>query len=709
MTTPRYVESPTDLVDRQSSKLTGWAKEPSLRELKRDLEQARPYQQEQVRKIQRWRDHLNITGSAKIKVQDGRSSVQPRLIRKQAEWRYSSLSEPFLSAEKIFTVDPTSWEDRDAADQNEVLLNWQFHTKINLVKFIDDFTHTAVDEGAVAVRVGWERKTRMETVMAPVYSYFPVESEKQLAQLEQAIQLSEENPAEFEALDPALQESARYSKERNIPAIAIMSGQQEVQQETVLVNKPTVEVIEIANLYVDVTCNGDIDKAMFVAYVHEVTRGDLMQDGRYTNLDSVNWGQSPLSEPDYETNTPAEVSFEAMARQKVVMTEMYAMYDIDDTGELKPILICWIGNTIVRMEENPFPDDKPPFVIVPYMPVKKSIYGEPDGELLIDNQKILGAVTRGIIDTLARSANGQRGMAKGMLDVTNRRRYEKGQDYDFNPNLHPKNAIVEHTYPEIPASAMNMVSMQAMEAESLTGVKTFDDGLNSGSLGKVAAGIRGALDAANRREMAILRRLAQGMAEIGNKILAMNQEFLSNEEVVRVTNRKFITVRRDNLAGRFDMKVVISTAGEDEAKASRLEFMLQTLGNNASPEMTQMILEQIATLRRMPDLAHQIRNYQPQPDPLAVRKAELEIAELEAKVEKAKAEAQESMARAQLALAKANETQSNADLVDLNFVEQESGTQHLRDMDKLGAQAQANLAREIVKGELNLEGKRNNA
>ena len=56
-----------------------------------------------------------------------------------------------------------------------------------------------------------------------------------------------------------------------------------------------------------------------------------------------------------------------------------------------------------------------------------------------------------------------------------------------------------------------------------------------------AAGIRGVLDAASKREMAILRRLAKGMTEIGNKIIAMNAVFLSEKEVIRVTNKEFIS------------------------------------------------------------------------------------------------------------------------------------------------------------------------
>ncbi|MFR7882253.1 MAG: hypothetical protein ACLU5J_12880 [Christensenellales bacterium] len=98
-------------------------------------------------KIQHWTDLLNVEGKCKPKVRQGQSSVQPKLIRRQAEWRYSALSEPFLNQYKLFTVSPKTFEDEEAAKQNELLLNWQFNTKLNKIKLIDDYIRSTVDEG----------------------------------------------------------------------------------------------------------------------------------------------------------------------------------------------------------------------------------------------------------------------------------------------------------------------------------------------------------------------------------------------------------------------------------------------------------------------------------------------------------------------------------------------------------------------------------
>jgi hypothetical protein len=296
-----------------------------------------------------------------------------------------------------------------------------------------------------------------------------------------------------------------------------------------------------------------------------------------------------------------------------------------------------------------------------------------------------------MIDIMGKSANGQTGMRKDMLDATNRRKFENGQDYEFNQNVDPRQGVHMHTYPEIPQSAQFMLQLQNMEAESLTGVKSFSQGVSGQSLGDVAAGVRGALDAASKRELGILRRLSNGIIEIGRKIISMNSEFLSEEEVVRITNDQFVKIRRDDLAGEFDLRLSISTAEEDNNKAQELSFMLQTMGNNMDPEMSRMILSDIARLRKMPDLAKKIESYQPQPDPLMQKKLELEVQLLEAQVMNEQAQAMLNQAKSGTEQVKQGQIQSDTDLKNLDFVEQESGVKQERDLQKIGEQARSNI------------------
>ena len=677
-----------------TEKLTDWENEPTLLTLKSDLEASKTYHDAQVAKIDKWRDLLSISGSAKPPKIKGRSSIQPKLVRRQAEWRYSALSEPFLGTDQLFSIEPRTFEDEAAAKQNQILLNWQFSTKIDKIKLIDDYVHSAVDEGTCIVKLGWNRVTKTVKETVPVYSYYPIADEQGLQLLQQALELKQSNPREYqEQIPDEFKEAIKYYEETQFPVTAIQTGEEEQEIEKIIENAPIVEILNPCNVYIDPSCLGDLDKALFVVNTFETNKAELQKTGLYKNLDKVNWeGNSVATDPDHETTTPDDFNFNDSQRKKVIAYEYWGFYDIHKTGELVPIVATWIGDILIRMEENPFPDGKVPFVVVQYIPIKRDIYGEADAELLEDNQRILGAVTRGMIDSLGRSANAQQGFAKGMLDPLNRRRFENGEDYEFNPSLSPNGGLIEHKYPELPQSAILMVQMQNQEAEALTGVKAFSGGLAGDAYNtKVATAIRGVLDAASKREMSILRRLAKGMIKIGEKICAMNAEFLSEEEVVRVTNKQYVTIKREDLKGNFDLKVDISTAEVDNAKAQDLGFMLQTLGPNMDPSITMMILSEIAELKRMPVLAEKLRNYQPQPDPLAVQEKQLEIEKLKAEIAKLQSETMKNQAMA-------GKTQTEAQGKAIDNVLTESGVKHIQEMEKQQAQSRGNQNLEIIKG-----------
>lgn len=697
-------EFQTPQQEELNKNLPSWKNKPKLADLKTDLTSAQSSHSLQKTKIQTWLDNLNVEGAAKVNTPEGSSKVVPKLIRKQAEWRYASLSEPFLSTTDLFNVKPVTWEDRDAAMQNQILLNHQFMHAVNKQKFIDEYIRTAVDEGTVILRTGWEFQEKEVEEEVPMAQFIPDPSFEQVIQ--EITGMRDASPSQFQTDVPdELKMALQMFEEEGVVYRPMIVGTETRTVMKTVKNRPTVEICDYRNVLIDPTCNGDIKKAQFVIHSFESTMSELKKDKRYINLESVNPDlNNVLAQPDHHTSDPVRsFEFRDDPRKKIVVYEYWGFYDIYDTGIAVPVVISWVGDTIVRMEESPFPDGELPFVVVQYLPVRRSIYGEPDGALLEDNQKILGAITRGMIDIMGKSANAQTGFAKGFLDATNKRKFDKGMDYEYNLGMDPRMSVFMHTFNEIPNSAMNMVQLQTMEAESLTGVKAYSQGIASASLGDVAAGIRGALDAASKRELGILRRLSYGIVEVGRKFIAMNAVFLEDEEVVRVTNSQFIPIRRDDLAGNFDLDLTISTAEEDNNKAEQLAFMMQTMGNSMPMDFTKMILSDIATLRKMPDLAHKIATFQPEPDPVQQQIQQLELQKLQLELQDMQAAAMLKMSQANLADAKAGETQATADQKTLDFVEQESGVKQERDLQKQGEQARAQTQMKLVSHQLDMQ------
>jgi hypothetical protein len=701
-----------------SKKLTDWKNEPTIADLKENIDDAEIDQASHKSNVLAWLSNMaNVRTKA-----EGRSNVAPKLIRKQAEWRYSSLADPFLSTPDLYNVYPVTAGDVKRATQNELVLNQQFNTQLNKVKFIDDYVRDAVDIGTVIVKLGWVSETEEITTTIPNYEYMPDMSGELAAQYEELLKLRVAEPDEYaDVATPGIEHALNMFQQSGEAVFAKEIGEIEVTKDVETQNHPTVDIVPSENIIIDPSCSGDLSKAIFVGEKFKTSLSALKKDGKYKNLDDINIDtvEEPATATDFtnsaDTNT---FGFKDKARKQFIVYTYWGEWDTKDDGTTEQIVCSWVGTTIIRLELNPFPDRRPPFVMAVYMPVRDSVFGEPDGELLKDNQDIIGAVTRGAIDLLAKSANSQTGMRKDMLDVTNLRKFKKGQDYEFNANVDPSQGVYQHKFPEIPRSVFDMLNVQNTEAESLTGVKAYNSGINSQALGSVASNARSALDAAAKRELGILRRLAQGIIDIGRKIIAMNAEFLSESEIVRITDDKFIQVRRDDLAGKFDLRLSISTAEEDASQAQELAYMLQTAGPSMDIEFMKMILAKIARLRKMPDLAQQIERYAPQPNPLAQAEAEMKVELLRAQIAKENALAQKHLAEAEAAggrgmrdasqadlnMAKVGEAgakaklhSSEADNTDLNYLQEANGTKHQQALEMQSTKDNNALVKEFAK------------
>lgn len=662
--------------DADIKNLVDWQNPPTIKDLKKDLSEALPSHNTHVDKVNGWISALR--GELKIKIQEGRSKVQPKLIRKQNEWRYSALEEPFLSTDDMFVVNPVTHLDVDAARQNMLVLNKQFRVDIPKVQFINKYIRTAVNTGTVIVKLNWEveRGTVIEEV--PVYTQT---AEELYTVLQQKV-MSGEMPEE-EAM--ALMESGT--------PIQIGVEPQEVEKE--IINRPVLQVRDSRNIIIDPSCEGDIENAQFIIDKFLTDMSTLKKDSRYSNLDKISEKEYSTAITDYsyydsEFRNDPNFSFNDKPRKKMMAYEYWGYWDINGDGIVKPIVATWIGDTIIRLEENPYPDKKLPFVVVQYLPPDiDTVYGDADASLLKDNQEIIGAVSRSMIDLIGRSANAQQGVRKDLLDPINRDKFNKGLDFEYNPVANLGDALYMTKMPELPRSTLEIIQMQNNEAEALTGVKAFAGGITSQALGDSVGGIRSALDATAKRELSILRRLSEGLKQIGRKIMAMNAVWLSDEEIIRVTDDEFVAIKRSDLAGNFDLTLSVSTAEMDNQKASELAFMLQTLGNSVPFDISKLILCKIADLRKLPDLSRMIAEYQPQPDPLAQQKAELECELLRAQIANEHAKANENavdvqlkQAKTQSELAKAGKLSSETDKMDLDYVEQASGLQQERELEK---------------------------
>jgi len=570
----------------------------------------------------------------------GKSSIVSKDIKKQLEWQIPSLADPFLSTSDVIKCFPITYEDVKAATQNELLLNTQFCRKFSRYNFIMKSLRVLATEGTLVVQTGWDYEDE-----------------------EVDMEIEYVNTDEFgsEFID------VKVSKETKV-----------------IRNQPTAVVCRNEDIFIDPTCMDDMNKCQFVIHRYETDMSTLKADGRYKNLDKVNIKNRSGYDSDFTPEDETYFRFKDDARRKLMVHEYWGNYDVDGDGVVEPIVCAWIENTIIRLQTNPYPDKKPPFIVVPFNAVPFQLFGEALAENIGDNQKIKTAIMRGFIDNMAKSNNGQVGMRKNAVDATNKKRFLNGDNFEFNGS---PGDFWQGSYNQIPGSAFDVLNLMNNEIESQTGVKSFSGGINGNSLGGSATGARGALDATATRRLNLVRNVAENlMKPLMRKWMAYNSEFLEEEEVVRITNAEYVPIRRDDLDGNIDIDIEISTAEDNAAKAQELSFLMQTLGNTIPFEMTQLIMAKFANLSKMPDLEKLLQDYKPQPDPaqeqikqLELQKMQLEIEKLSSEIERNNARAAEDQIDAQLKqqkvgveAAKARSIHSKADLDDMKYLKEDN-------------------------------------
>ncbi|WAK44643.1 portal protein [Alteromonas phage vB_AmeP_PT11-V19] len=603
-----------------------------LSAFKADMKAADTLRQEIETKVEAWKKEYD--GEAYGNEEEGKSSLVSRDIKRQDEWQHASIKDSFVSDTDIIKCSPITAEDRPASEQNEILLNYQFTRKFNRYKFITDLIKVYYREGTVVAKTSWVYEDKKEKVMMPIH-----------------------------ALDPMTQQP-------------IIVDEVEVEQTIVVENRPHVELCRIQDIFIDPTCMGDLDNAQFVIHRYESDLSTLRKAGKYKNLKQVAKSMGSSNDPEFDDQDETEFKFQDVARKKVLVYEYWGNYDVNNDGIAEPVVCTWVDNTIIQLQDNPFPDKKIPFVLAANNSSPFVIHGEAAAELTGDNQKLATAIKRGIMDNMANSNNGQKGIPNGMLDSLNQKRFLNGDNFVFNG---AQNNIFEGSYNAIPQSVFQVLDMIRSESESMLGVKDF--GMNGGNLGSTARAAGGVLDAVAVRKLDIVRNIAENLIKpIMRKWMAYNSEFLEEEEVVAVTADQYVPIKREDLSGYVDVNIEVSTAEDNSAKAEKLSFLLQTLGQNLPAPMTMLLMAQIAKLNKMPDLAKQIEEYKPQPDPYAERMKELELEKLVSEIMERNSRTSENgvdvaakQAKARLDNAKADEIGSSKDLKDLEFTRKAQG------------------------------------
>lgn len=583
-----------------------------LRALQGDYELCKSYNKKWHNLIDEWTDEY--MGRPYGNEKDGKSKIVTRDIKKHSEWLQASILDPFVSTPDIIKCSPTNIQSIKLARNAEMILNQQFCRQFNRYNFLSRALKVMDIEGTCIVKTGWEF-------------------------------LEEEREVYEKQVIPMIDEMGN-------PVINEMDGQPVLQEIKVkvkkkvrVIDKPTAEVVRNKDIFLDPRCLGNIENMQFIIHEYETDLSTLRSDKRFKNVDKIKVDTD--DEKEYKDNDYGELDgetfeFNDKPRKKIVVREYWGNYDLNDDGIAEPIVCAWVGSICIRLEENPYPDKKPPFIITPVLPIPFQLIGESNAELLGDTQKLKTAIMRGFIDNLAASNNAQIGVRQGALDAINQKRMLEGKNFMFMSGTAGE-AFWTGSFNQLPNSIFNLLQLLDAEATSLTGVNTYGTNQTTNMIGENAASSRGVLDGGNLRKLMIVKNISENLIKpLMRKWLEYDAVLLPEETIIRATannSGEFEVIRRDDLYGSIDLELTISTNEDNAAKARELAFLLQTIGPNEDAQVRKMIMIEIANLHKMHELANRLETYEPQPDPL---QQELMIAQ----IEYIKAQTQELLASA---------------------------------------------------------------
>ena len=662
-------------------------------------------------KIKKWIDTYN--GEPYGNEVEYRSRIVWKLVKKQSEVLIANLIKPFIGNEKIVDLIPVNANDELKKNIYQKLINHFWSLEFNSKRFLKTLSRVIVKEGTAFVKVGWEKKVReMKLVVEPT---------------------SEDKVGAVNFINNKIP----FEKE-----IEEKDGKYVVTFKKPIINKPTALVLQNENVFTDPLATS-IEDSRFLIIRNLTTKEDMLSnpllDSELVNrafenmykktnkkydedeelVDDITGSDSYVDlRDDLKTiGYYEEASIEPTTiDQKVFLYEYW--YKEDGKIKVKYFIETPTDTAVVGSEETDF--TKFPFVVFNLFDKEFSIWGESLASLIDEEQKFMTSIVRGIIDNMSSSNNGTKFVKKGALDQINYKRALAGEPIvEVNTNVPLTQAIINGNYNELPGVVWNMLNFIEQQSEGLTGVSRFLQGVNGNEAKMPASNFGSLMSQAQIRLEYFVSNLKEGLKEVFIKWLYMSLDYLSNEDIRRITGinieeekiklvkqheqefqveqlppdvqqqmRLLIIKEVEDMFDRkdviYDVQFNIGVDGLKTIKINNLNMFLQQASalvqaNAVDSEVIKKLVAKLAKELDYPEIAEDIINYTPQQDPAMVQYNQ-QMMQIQMQQEMAKA--QKDFALAENAKARAEAVKAKA-VKEVNSIEHDLASKAIDNANKL--------------------------
>lgn len=536
--------------------LTGQDADKALLSLvKADIADAEAYQQSIIQPTVRERYNIYYADKEyyahKFPILSKTSSLVSTDVADTIEWALPSLMKVFTGSDEVITVAGVTEEDDQNAEVMQSLLVYQLQRQNKFFPILYNWMKDALITGMGIIKCYWERTE----------GYTP-----ETAQLNaDALKLLTQTGVEI----------------TNVEGPDIMGDFTVTWNSPYYIkNSPKLENILVSEFLYSPDAK-NLEDANFVAHRKKVTMSHLRQkerEGIYANVDMVHPDNGPVSWITDQVEdvigdhyTPLHNNQQDKAREEVTIYECYTKIDFNNDGILEDMIITIAGDVILRAEPN-YMGRHPFFSISPTKDphriwVKRS-YAELIGEL----QDMKVALTRQIVQNIALTNDPKMILAEDSINISD---YIEGRKViRKKPGSSMGDVAMAMPVNQLSPQTFQFLEYLEGQKENRTGITRYNQGLDASSLNKTATGISAILGQSAQRLELVARMFAEtGISELFRFMVSLNQKFVDQETVIRLTNKQ-LRISPDDLNGNFDLVV---NAGISIATKESTIMTLQTM------------------------------------------------------------------------------------------------------------------------------------
>jgi hypothetical protein len=530
-----------------------------LKSVQADIAEAEAYQQSIIEPTVRERYQIYYADkdyyANKFPILSKTSSLVSTDVADTIEWALPSLMKVFTGSDEVITVAGVTEEDDQNAEVMQSLLVYQLQRQNKFFPILYNWMKDSLITGMGIIKCYWERTE----------GWTP-ETQKLNAE---ALQLLAHTGVEI----------------TNVQGPDMMGDFMVTWNSPYYIkNSPKIENILVSEFLYSPDAK-NLEDANFVAHRKKVTMSHLRQkekEGIYANVDMVkpdngptSWLSNEVEQAIGDNYTPLNKNNQEKARDEVTIYECYTKIDFNNDGILEDMIITVAGDVILRAEPN-YMGRHPFFSISPTKDphriwVKRS-YAELIGEL----QDMKVALTRQIVQNIALTNDPKMILSEDSINISD---YIEGRKViRKKPGASMGDVAMSMPVNQLSPQTFQFLEWLEGQKENRTGITRYNQGLDANSLNKTATGISAILGQSAQRLELIARMFAEtGISELFRFMVSLNQKFVDQETVVRLTNKQ-LRISPDDLNGNFDLVVNAGISiSTKESTIMTLQTMLTAL------------------------------------------------------------------------------------------------------------------------------------